>query len=54
MRADEAREIDALARDQNRRDNQSAPGWLPALAIGLASWVVIFVLVGRLYRWWQA
>lgn len=51
MRADEAREIDAMARANNRRESDKPLGCLPAVLITVASWAVIIAIVLRLQHW---
>lgn len=56
MRADDAREIDAQARAQNRRARayqQQAGGCAAAAVLIVASWLGVFVLLGSFLRWWQ-
>lgn len=52
MHADDAREIDRMAKARNRADNPG--GCLTPFLIGLAAWVVLFAIAGRLYRGWHA
>ena len=53
MRADEARDIDALGRAKNRAD-AIEPHPLGCVAMALitcAAWVVIFAIVARVLKW---
>lgn len=53
MRADEARDIDALARAKNRADaiEPHPLGCVAAALIACGVWVVLIAIVARLLKW---